>query len=87
MTRTFWELGAFTNARLLGVVIVSSLIQIGIHHIPATQSLFQIRSLSLADSALSLFIGLCPVTFLEMQKLIRRKMRIGIRRNRDRKSQ
>jgi Ca2+-transporting ATPase len=74
LTRTFWELGAFTNARLLGVVVFSSIIQIGIHHIPATQALFQIGSLSLADCLLSLVIGLSPVTFLEIQKVVRRWM-------------
>lgn len=30
VTRTFWELGPFTNARLLVVVVFSSLIQIAI---------------------------------------------------------
>jgi Ca2+-transporting ATPase len=33
-TRLFWEGGAFTNLRLLGVVVLSFLVQIGIHHIP-----------------------------------------------------
>jgi len=74
MTRTFWEVGPFTNARLLGVVMFSSMIQIGIHYIPATQALFQIGSLSLADCILSVVVGLSSVTFLEIQKLIRRRM-------------
>ena len=73
MTRTFWELGALKNIRLLGVVLVSALIQVGIQHIQAAQSLFQIGTLSWADCALSVCIGLCPVTILEIQKLIRRK--------------
>jgi P-type Ca2+ transporter type 2C len=37
-TRVFWEVGAFTNLRLLGVVVFSVLIQLGIHHIPAAQA-------------------------------------------------
>ena len=72
VTRTFWEVGAFTNMRLLGVVVVSALIQIGIHHIPATESLFQIGSISMRDCILSVAVGLFPVTVLELQKLIRR---------------
>lgn len=84
LTRTFWELGPFTNARLLGVVVFSSLIQIGIHHIPAAQSLFNIGSLSLSDCLLSVVIGLCPVTFLEIYKLVRRRVagsRLGMGTN------
>jgi Ca2+-transporting ATPase len=71
-TRLFWEVGAFSNWTLLGVVVVSVLLQLAIHHIPATQALFQIGSMSLADCALALGIGLVPVTGLELAKLARR---------------
>ena len=40
-TRLFWEVGAFTNLRLLGVVVVSVLLQLGIHHLPAAQEVFE----------------------------------------------
>ncbi|MFZ5471549.1 MAG: cation-translocating P-type ATPase [Myxococcota bacterium] len=70
--RLFWEVGAFTNLQLLGVVVVSLLVQLGIHHIPATQALFQIGALSLGDCALTLTLGLIPVTVLELHKLARR---------------
>jgi Ca2+-transporting ATPase len=76
-TRTFWEVGAFSNLTLLGVVVVSVLVQLGIHHIPATQALFQIGELSLADCALGLSVGLVPVTVLELTKLIRRALQRG----------
>jgi Ca2+-transporting ATPase len=71
-TKLFWEVGAFTNLRLLGVVVVSVLVQIGIHHIPALERLFQIVDLSLQDCALTLMLGLIPVTVLELAKLARR---------------
>jgi Ca2+-transporting ATPase len=71
-TRLFWEVGAFTNLRVLGVVVVSVLVQLGIHHIPATQELFQIGALPLADCALAFVLGLVPVTVLELSKLLRR---------------
>jgi P-type Ca2+ transporter type 2C len=70
--KLFWEVGALTNLRLLGVVAVSVLVQIGIHHVPALKSLFQITELSAADCALTLAVGLFPVTVLEMLKLGRR---------------
>lgn len=73
-TRLFWEMGAFTNMTLFGVVVVSSLLQIGIHHIPATETLFQIGTLSLEDCGLSLLIGLIPVSVVEVAKVVRRFM-------------
>jgi Ca2+-transporting ATPase len=73
-TRLFWEVGAFTNLRLLGVVVLSFLVQLGIHHIPATQALFQIGDLPLADCVLAVAVGLIPVTVIELSKLLRRML-------------
>jgi len=71
-TRVFWEVGAFTNARLLGVVAFSVLLQVGIHQIPATQALFDIGALSVVDWALTFLVGMVPVTVIELHKLLRR---------------
>ena len=69
----FWETGLFSNVRLLAVVIGSALAQLAIHHIPATQALFQIGTLTMQDCAISLLLGLVPVTVIELSKLARRK--------------
>ncbi len=74
-TRPFWEIGAFSNLTLLGVVTVSILVQLIIHHVPETQALFQIGDLSMADCALSVLVGLFPVSMIEVSKLVRRKIR------------
>jgi Ca2+-transporting ATPase len=71
-THVFWEVGAFTNVRLLGVVVFSVLIQLGIHHIPAAQAVFEIGPLSAADCALTVLVALGPVTVIEVAKLVRR---------------
>jgi Ca2+-transporting ATPase len=71
-TRLFWEVGAFTNLRLVGIVLLSGLMQIGLHHIPFAQSLLGTTPLSLADCALSVALGLIPVSVLECWKLFRR---------------
>ncbi|MGB3941562.1 MAG: HAD-IC family P-type ATPase, partial [Candidatus Manganitrophaceae bacterium] len=71
-TRLFWEVGLFTNLRLLGVVLVSSLVQLGLHHIPFAQTLLDTRPLSASDCALSVALGLIPVSLLECAKWIRR---------------
>jgi Ca2+-transporting ATPase len=73
-TKLFWEVGAFSNWALLGVVAISVLVQLAIHHIPATQALFQIGDLSMEDCALGLVVGLVPVTMIELTKLARRAM-------------
>ena len=72
-TRVFWEVGAFTNLRLLSVVLFSVAMQIGIHHIPAAQAVFEIRPLSATDCVLTLLVGLGPVTLIELGKLVRRR--------------
>ena len=59
------------------VVLVSLLVQLGIHHIPATQELFQIGDLPLADCALAFALGLVPVSVLELSKLIRRSWTVA----------
>ena len=71
-TKVFWEVGAFTNVRLLGVVLFSVLMQLGIHYIPAAQAVFEVGPLSAADCALTLLVALGPVTVIEVSKLLRR---------------
>ena len=71
-TKLFWEVGVFTNVRLLGVVVFSVLMQLGIHYIPAAQALFEVGPLSAADCAMTLLLALGPVTVIELSKLVRR---------------
>lgn len=71
-TRVLWEVGVFTNLRLLGVVALSALIQLGIHHIPAAEAMFGVGPLSAADCALTVLVALVPVTVIEISKLGRR---------------
>jgi Ca2+-transporting ATPase len=71
-TRTHLESGWLQNLWLVAVAAVSVMMQLGIHHIPAAQRLFGIGPLSLSDCALSLTLGLVPVTVLELTKIARR---------------
>ena len=71
-TRLFWEVGAFTNVRLFGVVVLSILLQLGIHHMPLAQAMFAIGPLTAADCGLTLVVALGPVTVIEISKLTRR---------------
>ncbi len=74
-TRIFWQVGVFTNLRLLVVVVVSALVQVVIHTMSVTQAFFQIGALSQAQWALAVAIGFCPVTILELEKLARAAIR------------
>jgi Ca2+-transporting ATPase len=76
-SRLFWEVGAFTNLRLLAVVALSAVLQLGIHHVPAAGSLFQVQALSGAGWALALLLGIVPVTVIELAKLGRRHLGTG----------
>jgi hypothetical protein len=60
---------------LLGIVVLSVLVQLGIHHIRATQQLFHIGALSLFDCALSLIAGSVPLAVIEFTKVIRQRGR------------
>lgn len=70
--RPFWEIGLFSNMKLFLIVLLSIMVQLGIHHVPATQELFSTGPLSLADCALSLVVGAIPLAVLELEKIWRR---------------
>jgi Ca2+-transporting ATPase len=71
-TRLFWEVGAFTNLRLLAVVVVSVGLQLGIQHVPVAQVIFGMGALSVLDCAVTVLLALAPVTAIELAKLRRR---------------
>lgn len=73
--KLYWEVGPFSNVRLLAVVIVSIVVQLAVHHLALTQRLFDVGPISLSDCALSLLLGCIPMTCLELTKLIRRRSR------------
>lgn len=73
--KLIWEIGLFTNMRLLVIVVLSAALQIGIHHVPALQKLMQIGPLSLADCTLAVLIGLIPLGLIECWKLGSRALR------------
>lgn len=73
-TLTFWQLGLFSNVRLVGIVMFSLLMQLGLHHIPAAEALFQIAPLSAADCFLSFVCGAVPFVIIESAKVIRGRL-------------
>ena len=68
-TRVFAQVGVFTNLRLVAVVLLSVVFQIGLHEVPGLTRLFQLPNLPLIDRVLPLVLGLVPVSVLELRKL------------------
>ena len=71
-TKLFWEVGAFSNLRLLGIVVFSAALQLAMHHVPFMQEIFGLTPVSLRDCLLSIALGLIPVSVLEFQKVFGR---------------
>jgi Ca2+-transporting ATPase len=67
-TRHFWQVNLFSNVPLLAVVVVSASVQIALHHVALTETLFDLGTLSLSDCALSLALGLVPLFVVEAFK-------------------
>src|SRR5947199_213384 len=59
--KLFWQVGAFSNLRLVGVVVASVVVQFAIHQISALARLFQIHDLPFSGRLLPLLLGLIPV--------------------------
>ena len=74
-SQTFWQIGAFTNLRLLLVVAMSAVAQIAIHHLGPTQAFFGIAPLAPRQWFVALAAALFPVTVLEITKLVRASAR------------
>jgi Ca2+-transporting ATPase len=70
-TRTHFQVGLWTNMRLIAVVVVSVVVQIAIHHLQFTRDLFHLGYLGWDDCALSFGLGMIPVTCIEVAKLVR----------------
>ena len=72
-TRTLWQLGAFGNLRLLGVVVLTASLQLAIHHVPFVERLFGVSPVTVAECLSSIALGLIPVTVLELRKILRQR--------------
>lgn len=69
-SRVFWSVGAFSNLWLLGVVLITGLLQLSLHFVPFTQTVFELRPLTPSDSLLVLPVAFISITVVELKKLI-----------------
>jgi Ca2+-transporting ATPase len=74
-TRTIWEVGLLSNGRLLAIVGVGIALQLAIAHVPSLAAALGTSPPSLADGAVTVALGLVPMTAIELAKVVRRRTR------------
>jgi Ca2+-transporting ATPase len=75
--RPLWQIGFFTNLRLLAVVLVSFALQLVISATPLLEEIFQTQRVTLAECAVGILLGLIPLSTLEAIKVLRVKLSPG----------
>jgi Ca2+-transporting ATPase len=70
-TRTLPELGFLTNPHLLGAILISGLLQLGVVTVPIAQRLFGTTTPPTNDWLVIAALSLAPITLIELTKLIR----------------
>ncbi len=75
--KVLFEVGAFTNLLLVGVVAVSAAVQVALYHVPIVAFLLHLRPIGARDHMIAVGLGLVPVTVIEVMKLLRRAWRPG----------
>jgi Ca2+-transporting ATPase len=73
--RVLFEVGAFTNLKLLAVVALSAAFQVALQHVAWVAEVFQVAPLEPRQALLAAGAGLVPVTVLEVRKLVRAALR------------
>lgn len=68
-SRIFWRVGAFSNLWLLGVVLLTGILQLSLHFVPLAQTLFELHPLSPRDLLLVVPVAFIPLTVVELKKL------------------
>ncbi|MDX2039463.1 MAG: cation-translocating P-type ATPase [Isosphaeraceae bacterium] len=70
-SQTLFELGPFSNPKLLGAILVSGLLQFAVVSLPGVRAVFDVPTSPAGDWLLILPLALAPVTVVEIVKLIR----------------
>ncbi|MBI2931603.1 MAG: cation-translocating P-type ATPase [Planctomycetes bacterium] len=79
-TRALWEVGLFSNLRLMLVAVATIGFQLTIHHSDFLQQALKTSRLDASDIARVIVLAAIPVTLLEISKLLRRRVHRGARR-------
>ncbi len=72
-----FEIGIFSNKQLIGAVLLTVLLQLGVIYLPFMQTIFNTTALSFGNLALSVALGAVVFLVAEISKLIWRRMHKG----------
>lgn len=72
-TKSAFEVGLFTNTRLLGAVVFSALLQIAVITIPVLSNIFKVKALGGQQWLIVVVLSLAPLLIVEVEKLITTK--------------
>jgi len=69
--RIFWQVGVLSNLWLLGVVLVTALLQISLHYLPLTQDIFAVQALTQSEIIIIGILAIVPISLIELTKLFK----------------
>jgi Ca2+-transporting ATPase len=72
-TSTFWGMAPFSNLRLIAVIVMSLIVQVGLQQWPLTRYIFDLSEAAPWDWTVAALVGLVPVTVLECIKLLAKR--------------
>ncbi len=72
-----FEIGLFTNKQLLGAVLLTILLQLGVIYLPFMQRIFETTALSFGNLVLSIALGGVVFVVAEISKLVWRRLHKG----------
>ncbi len=78
MTKSIFELGIFSNAKLVLATFVSFLLQVAVIYLPFGQKIFKTEALGIFDWFLVLIISSFPLWAMEICKIFFRKKKVNI---------
>lgn len=71
------EIGIFSNKQLIGAVLLTAILQLGVIYLPFMQAIFETTALSFANLVLSIALGAVVLIIGEITKLVVRKLGKG----------
>jgi P-type Ca2+ transporter type 2C len=72
-TKTVFELGLFSNLRLIGIVMASLCLQFLLHTVPMLQTTFGTQPASLVEYSVWIALAAAPLTIIETGKVLKRR--------------
>ena len=74
--KSIFELGFFTNLKLIYALLISLVLQLSVVYVPFMQKIFKTENLTLFDWVLVIVLSSLPFWTMELVKLLNKKFKI-----------